>query len=159
MSYVLECYNKSRIIDDKYPLNNDGDNSFRLLLGDAFSCVIDCFVLNDTKLVNTFDMNYDAVDWLIVKRDYVDIENDESDNYQSVLKFYVQDNYAKEERYAYLTLTDNLTGESVTFDIKITFQLGTSDEPATKGTVALSESNTKVKVTITGTNLPTDKAK
>ena len=67
MSYVLECYNKSRIIDDKYPLNNDGDNSFRLLLGDAFSCVIDCFVLNETKLVNTFDISYESVDWLIVK--------------------------------------------------------------------------------------------
>lgn len=57
------------------------------------------------------------------------------------------------------TITDNLTGESVTFDIKITFKLGTLDEPATKGIVALSDSNTKVKVTITGTNLPTEKAK
>lgn len=57
------------------------------------------------------------------------------------------------------TITDNLTGESVTFDIKITFRLGTSKEPATKATVALSDNNTKVKVTITGTNLPTENAK
>ena len=125
MSYVLECYNKSRNITDKYSLNNDSENknSFRLLLGDAFSCVIDCFVLNDTKLVNTFDISYESVDWLIVKRDYVDIEKSKNDNYQPILKFYIQDNYTKEERYAYLTLTDNLTGESVTFDIKITFNL------------------------------------
>ena len=64
MSYVLECYNKSRNITDKYSLNNDSENknSFRLLLGDAFSCVIDCFVLNDTKLVNTFDISYESID-------------------------------------------------------------------------------------------------
>lgn len=113
MSYVLECYNKSRNITDKYSLNNDSENknSFRLLLGDAFSCVIDCFVLNDTKLVNTFDISYESVDWLIIKRDYVDIEKSKNDNYQSILKFYIQDNYTKEERYAYLTLTDNLTGD------------------------------------------------
>lgn len=128
MSYVLKCSTKSRNFSIKrrkseevsyeYSLNNDSENAFRLVLNDAFSCVIDCFVLNDTKLVNTFDMNYDAVDWLIVKRDYVDIENDESDNYQSVLKFYVQDNYTKEERYAYLTLTDNLTGDTTFLTIE-----------------------------------------
>ena len=49
---------------------------------------------------------------------WVDIENDESDNYQSVLKFYVQDNYTKEERYAYLTLTDNLTGDTTFLTIE-----------------------------------------
>ena len=118
MSYVLECYNKSRIIDDKYPLNNDGDNSFRLLLGDAFSCVIDCFVLNETKLVNTFDISYESVDWLIIKRDYVDVTIKNNNNFQSVLKFYIQDNYAKEERYAYLTLIDNLTGGTIFLTIE-----------------------------------------
>ena len=120
MSYVLECYNKSRNITDKYSLNNDSENknSFRLLLGDAFSCVIDCFVLNDTKLVNTFDISYESVDWLIVKRDYVDIEKSKNDNYQSILKFYIQDNYTKEERYAYLTLTDNLTGDTTFLTIE-----------------------------------------
>ena len=118
MSYVLECYNKSRNITDKYSLNNDGDNSFRLLLGDAFSCVIDCFVLNETKLVNTFDISYESVDWLIVKRDYVDIEKSKNDNYQSILKFYIQDNYTKVERYAYLTLTDNLTGDTTFLTIE-----------------------------------------
>lgn len=120
MSYVLECYNKSRNITDKYSLNNDSENknSFRLLLGDAFSCVIDCFVLNDTKLVNTFDISYESVDWLIVKRDYVDIEKSKNDNYQPILKFYIQDNYTKEERYAYLTLTDNLTGDTTLLTIE-----------------------------------------
>ena len=118
MSYVLECYNKSRIIDDKYPLNNDGDNTFRLILRDAFSCVIDCFVLNETKLVNTFDISYESVDWLIIKRDYVDIEKSKNDNYQSILKFYIQDNYTKVERYAYLTLTDNLTGDTTLLTIE-----------------------------------------
>ena len=118
MSYVLECYNKSRNITDKYSLNNDGDNSFRLLLGDAFSCVIDCFVLNETKLVNTFDISYESVDWLIIKRDYVDIEKSKNDNYQSILKFYIQDNYTKVERYAYLTLTDNLTGDTTLLTIE-----------------------------------------
>ena len=120
MSYVLECYNKSRNITDKYSLNNDSENknSFRLLLGDAFSCVIDCFVLNDTKLVNTFDISYESVDWLIIKRDYVDIEKSKNDNYQSILKFYIQDNYTKVERYAYLTLTDNLTGDTTLLTIE-----------------------------------------
>ena len=120
MSYVLECYNKSRNITDKYSLNNDSENknSFRLLLGDAFSCVIDCFVLNDTKLVNTFDISYESVDWLIIKRDYVDIEKSKNDNYQSILKFYIQDNYTKVERYAYLTLTDNLTGDTTFLTIE-----------------------------------------
>ena len=120
MSYVLECYNKSRNITDKYFLNNDSENknSFRLLLGDAFSCVIDCLVLNDTKLVNTFDISYESVDWLIIKRDYVDIEKSKNDNYQSILKFYIQDNYTKEERYAYLTLTDNLTGDTTFLTIE-----------------------------------------
>lgn len=120
MSYVLECYNKSRNITDKYFLNNDSENknSFRLLLGDAFSCVIDCFVLNDTKLVNTFDISYESVDWLIIKRDYVDIEKSKNDNYQPILKFYIQDNYTKEERYAYLTLTDNLTGDTTLLTIE-----------------------------------------
>lgn len=120
MSYVLECYNKSRNITDKYSLNNDSENknSFRLLLGDAFSCVIDCFVLNDTKLVNTFDISYESVDWLIIKRDYVDIEKSKNDNYQPILKFYIQDNYTKEERYAYLTLTDNLTGDTTLLTIE-----------------------------------------
>ena len=120
MSYVLECYNKSRNITDKYFLNNDSENknSFRLLLGDAFSCVIDCFVLNDTKLVNTFDISYESVDWLIVKRDYVDIEKSKNDKYQSILKFYIQDNYTKVERYAYLTLTDNLTGDTTFLTIE-----------------------------------------
>lgn len=120
MSYVLECYNKSRNITDKYFLNNDSENknSFRLLLGDAFSCVIDCFVLNDTKLVNTFDISYESVDWLIIKRDYVDIEKSKNDNYQSILKFYIQDNYTKVERYAYLTLTDNLTGDTTFLTIE-----------------------------------------
>ena len=120
MSYVLECYNKSRNITDKYSLNNDSENknSFRLLLGDAFSCVIDCFVLNDTKLVNTFDISYESVDWLIIKRDYVDIEKSKNDNYQPVLKFYIQDNYTKVERYAYLTLTDNLTGDTTFLTIE-----------------------------------------
>ena len=83
MSYVLKCYNKSRNITDEYSLNNDGDNSFRLLLGDAFSFVIDCFVLNDTKLVNTFDISFETVDWLIIKRDYVDIEKSKNDNFSS----------------------------------------------------------------------------
>lgn len=120
MSYVLECYNKSRNITDKYSLNNDSENknSFRLLLGDAFSCVIDCFVLNDTKLVNTFDISYESVDWLIIKRDYVDIEKSKNDNYQPILKFYIQDNYTKVERYAYLTLTDNLTGDTTFLTIE-----------------------------------------
>ena len=120
MSYVLECYNKSRNITDKYFLNNDSENknSFRLLLGDAFSCVIDCFVLNDTKLVNTFDISYESVDWLIIKRDYVDIEKSKNDKYQSILKFYIQDNYTKVERYAYLTLTDNLTGDTTFLTIE-----------------------------------------
>lgn len=120
MSYVLKCYNKSRNITDEYSLNNDSENknSFRLLLGDAFSCVIDCFVLNDTKLINTFDISYESVDWLIVKRDYVDIEKSKNDNYQSILKFYIQDNYTKEERYAYLTLTDNLTGDTTLLTIE-----------------------------------------
>ena len=120
MSYVLECYNKSRNITDKYSLNNDSENknSFRLLLGDAFSCVIECFVLNDTKLVNTFDISYESVDWLIIKRDYVDIEKSKNDNYQSILKFYIQDNYTKVERYAYLTLTDNLTGDTTFLTIE-----------------------------------------
>ena len=120
MSYVLECYNKSRNITDKYSLNNDSENknSFRLLLGDAFSCVIDCFVLNDTKLVNTFDISYESVDWLIIKRDYVDIEKSKNDKYQSILKFYIQDNYTKVERYAYLTLTDNLTGDTTFLTIE-----------------------------------------
>lgn len=120
MSYVLECYNKSRNITDKYFLNNDSENknSFRLLLGDAFSCVIDCFVLNDTKLVNTFDISYESVDWLIIKRDYVDIEKSKNDKYQPILKFYIQDNYTKEERYAYLTLTDNLTGDMTLLTIE-----------------------------------------
>ena len=120
MSYVLECYNKSRNITDKYSLNNDSENknSFRLLLGDAFSCVIDCFVLNDTKLVNTFDISYESVDWLIIKRDYVDVEKSKNDNFQSILKFYIQDNYTKVERYAYLTLTDNLTGDTTFLTIE-----------------------------------------
>ena len=118
MSYVLECYNKSRNITDKYSLNNDSENAFRLVLNDAFSCVIDCFVLNDTKLVNTFDISYESVDWLIIKRDYVDIEKSKNDNYQSILKFYIQDNYTKEERYAYLTLTDNLTGDTTLLTIE-----------------------------------------
>lgn len=120
MSYVLECYNKSRNITDKYFLNNDSENknSFRLLLGDAFLCVIDCLVLNDTKLVNTFDISYETVDWLIIKRDYVDIEKSKNDKYQSILKFYIQDNYTKEERYAYLTLTDNLTGDTTLLTIE-----------------------------------------
>ena len=120
MSYVLECYNKSRNITDKYSLNNDSENknSFRLLLGDAFSCVIECFVLNDTKLVNTFDISYESIDWLIIKRDYVDIEKSKNDNYQSVLKFYIQDNYTKVERYASLTLTDNLTGDTTFLTIE-----------------------------------------
>lgn len=120
MSYVLECYNKSRNITDKYSLNNDSENknSFRLLLGDAFSCVIECFVLNDTKLVNTFDISYESVDWLIIKRDYVDIEKSKNDNYQSILKFYIQDNYTKVERYASLTLTDNLTGDTTFLTIE-----------------------------------------
>lgn len=120
MSYVLECYNKSRNITDKYSLNNDSENknSVRLLLGDAFSCVIECFVLNDTKLVNTFDISYESVDWLIIKRDYVDIEKSKNDNYQSILKFYIQDNYTKVERYASLTLTDNLTGDTTFLTIE-----------------------------------------
>ena len=120
MSYVLKCYNKSRNITDEYSLNNDSENknSFRLLLGDAFSCVIDCFVLNDTKLINTFDISYESVDWLIIKRDYVDVTIENNNNFQSVLKFYIQDNYAKEERYAYLTLIDNLTGDTIFLTIE-----------------------------------------
>ena len=118
MLYKLNCYNKSRNTTDKYSLENDSENAFRLVLSDAFSCVIDCFVLDDTKFVNTFDMDYESVDWLIVKRDYVDIEKSENDNYQSVLKFYIQDNYTKEERYAYLTLTDNLTGDTTLLTIE-----------------------------------------
>ena len=120
MSYVLKCYNKSRNITDEYSLINDSENknSFRLLLGDAFSCVIDCFVLNDTKLANTFDISYETVDWLIIKRDYVDIEKSKNDNYQPILKFYIQDNYTKEERYAYLSLTDNLTGDTTFLTIE-----------------------------------------
>ena len=128
MSYVLKCSTKSRNFSIKrrkneevsyeYSLNNDSENAFRLVLNDAFSCVIDCFVLNDTKLVNTFDISYESVDWLIIKRDYVDIEKSKNDNYQSILKFYIQDNYAKEERYAYLTLTDNLTGDTTLLTIE-----------------------------------------
>lgn len=121
MPYKLKCSTKSRKSEEvsyEYSLNNDSENSFRLVLNDAFSCVIDCFVLNDTKLVNTFDMNYHAVDWLIIKRDYVDIEKSKNDNYQSILKFYIQDNYTKVERYAYLTLTDNLTGDTTFLTIE-----------------------------------------
>lgn len=118
MLYKLNCYNKSRNTTDKYTLKNDSENTFRLILSDAFSCVIDCFVLNDTKLVNTFDISYESVDWLIIKRDYVDIEKSKNDNYQSILKFYIQDNYTKVERYAYLTLTDNLTGDTTLLTIE-----------------------------------------
>ena len=118
MLYKLNCYNKSRNTTDKYPLENDSENAFRLILSDAFSCVIDCFVLDDTKLVNTFDISYESVDWLIIKRDYVDIEKSKNDNYQSILKFYIQDNYTKVERYAYLTLTDNLTGDTTFLTIE-----------------------------------------
>lgn len=55
------------------------------------------------------------------------------------------------------TITDRLTDKSVSFDIKITFKLGTFETPTINtGTAALSDNNTNVKVTITGTNLPTD---
>ena len=69
-------------------------------------------------MVNTFDISYESVDWLIIKRDYVDIEKSKNDNYQPILKFYIQDNYTKEERYAYLTLTDNLTGDTTVLTIE-----------------------------------------
>lgn len=121
MFYNLKCSTKSRKNEEvsyEYSLENDSENTFRLVLNDAFSCVIDCFVLNDTELVNTFDMNYDVVDWLIVKRDYVNIESESNYQYQSVLKFYIRDNYAKEERYAYLTLIDNLTGDTTFLTIE-----------------------------------------
>lgn len=151
MSYVLECYNKSRNITDKYSLNNDGDNTFRLILRDAFSCVIDCFVLNETKLVNTFDISYESVDWLIVKRDYVDIEKSKNDKYQSILKFYIQDNYTKEERYAYLTLTDNLTGDTTLLTIEqpaciYKIEVNDKDEDFTLDFSKKNTANVKVKV-------------
>ena len=58
------------------------------------------------------------------------------------------------------TITDRLTEKSLSFDIKITFKLGTLGEPTiTNATPTLSDNNTNVKVTITGTNLPTDIAK
>ena len=54
------------------------------------------------------------------------------------------------------TITDKLTNESVTFDIKIILKLGNLNDPTiTKGEVTSSENDT-VKVTITGTDLPTD---
>ena len=58
------------------------------------------------------------------------------------------------------TITDWLTEKSLSFDIKITFKLGTIGNPTiTNATPTLSDENTNVKVTITGTNLPTDIAK
>ena len=58
------------------------------------------------------------------------------------------------------TITDRLTNKSLSFDIKITFKLGTVENPAiTNATPTLSDNNTNVKVTITGTDLPTDIAK
>ena len=54
------------------------------------------------------------------------------------------------------TIKDNLTGEIVSFDIKITFTLGTLDDPTINENPTLSNDNNNVKVTITGTNLPTD---
>ena len=46
------------------------------------------------------------------------IEKSKTDNYQSILKFYIQDNYTKVERYASLTLTDNLTGDTTFLTIE-----------------------------------------
>ena len=59
------------------------------------------------------------------------------------------------------TIKDRLTEKSLSFDIKITFKLGTFEDPTTNtnATPTLSDNNTNVKVTITGTNLPTDIAK
>lgn len=61
------------------------------------------------------------------------------------------------------TITDWLTNKSLSFDIKITFKLGTLENPTIDNNVTptptLSDENTNVKVTITGTNLPTDIAK
>lgn len=58
------------------------------------------------------------------------------------------------------TITDWLTNKSLSFDIKITFKLGTLENPTIDNNVTptptLSDENTNVKVTITGTNLPTD---
>ncbi|WP_406602286.1 Vmc-like lipoprotein signal peptide domain-containing protein [Metamycoplasma sualvi] len=61
------------------------------------------------------------------------------------------------------TITDRLTNKSLSFDIKITFKLGALGEPTIDNnatpTPTLSDNNTNVKVTIKGTNLPTDIAK
>lgn len=61
------------------------------------------------------------------------------------------------------TITDRLTNKSLSFDIKITFKLGTLENPTIDNnatpTPTLSDNNTNVKVTIKGTNLPTDIAK
>ena len=60
------------------------------------------------------------------------------------------------------TLTDLETNKTVTFDMKVTVKKPTDLKPtipSTAPTPTLEENNTKVKVTITGTNLPTDISK
>ena len=57
------------------------------------------------------------------------------------------------------TITDRLTNKSLSFNIKITFKLGTFETPTITNqneNATLSDNNTNVKVTITGTNLPKD---
>ncbi len=60
------------------------------------------------------------------------------------------------------TLTDLETNKTVTFDMKVTVKKPADLKPtipSTAPTPTLEENNTKVKVTITGTNLPTDISK
>ncbi len=60
------------------------------------------------------------------------------------------------------TLTDLETNKTVTFDMKVTVKKPADLKPtipSTAPTPTLEENNTKIKVTITGTNLPTDISK
>jgi len=62
------------------------------------------------------------------------------------------------------TITDNLTGEKVSFNINITFALGTLDDPSITPSqdpnqdasfnAAEGEANTKIRLAIKGQNLP-----
>lgn len=114
MSYPIQKIKFITIKPEKDYKDVKDDNIF---LKNSYSCVIECQILNNDELTNSYELEYDETDWIKVKKNYVNIGNSENNKQQSVITFYVDDNYSSDKRYFYVNVIDNNSGDITTLSI------------------------------------------
>lgn len=108
---------KIQYIRIKYDTDFEVVENEILEIKNSYSCVVECQILNNNRISNSYELEYDETNWVTVKKNYVDIDNSNNVNQQSVLICYIDDNYTSDKRYFYINVIDNNSGDVTTFTI------------------------------------------